>query len=331
MSSRRCVRILGTGKYLPSKKVLPDHLDLLLDRPKGWTRKKSLIDERSHVTTETSSEMGAYALQSALKNSGLSPSDLDLIVAASSVPEQLIPSTSVLIQKKLGLENSGIPCFDVNSTCLSFITAFDLASHLLSSGQYRNIAIVSSEIASRGLSPKDFKSFSLFGDGAAAVVLQSTTDPQTGVLGSHMETYSSASDLCRILAGGNRFNPMNPPQSYDDYLFQMDGLNLYRFAFEKISPFFSTLLKKAGVTLSEVDLVIPHQASPLALEHMRKHLEVPKTKWVEIIRSHGNQVAASLPTALHESITHERLKPGMTALLFGTAAGVTFSGLVLRY
>ncbi len=331
MQPLRSVRVLGTGKYLPPHRVSSDQLDLLLDRPQGWSRRKSLIDERAHVTTETVSEMGANALRSALKMAGLAPADLSLILAASSVPEQLIPSTSVLLQKQLGLENSGIPCFDVNSTCLSFITAFDLASHLLSSGQYQTIAVVSSEIASRGLNPKDFKTFSLFGDGAAAVVLGASSGGGSGVLGSHMETYSSGSDLCRIRAGGNRFNPMNPPPVYEDYLFQMDGLNLYRFAFERISPFFKKLLDKSGLKMEEVSLVIPHQASPLALEHMRRHLEVPKENWVDIIRSHGNQVAASIPTALHDSIAQQRLKPGMTAILFGTAAGVSFAGLALRY
>jgi 3-oxoacyl-[acyl-carrier-protein] synthase-3 len=333
LSIFRPIRILGTGKCLPGRKVSSEGLDARFDRPRGWIRKKTQIECR-HVAgeSETSVFMATHAIQEALSAGECPARELDLIISASSMAEQPIPCNAALIQKALGLEQSGIPCFDVNSTCLSFVTAMDVASGFIVSGQYNRVAVVSSEIASKGVNWADVEGGALFGDGAAAVILgPADAASQSGILATAMSTFSSGSAFCQIKAGGTRFNPQTPPERLEDYLFQMDGRSVYKLAAEKLPWFVSDLLDRAGMALEQIDVFIPHQASALALRHLHMRLGIPTARLVQILSTHGNQVAASIPTAFHEAVRGGRLERGKIAMLIGTAAGLSLGGIILRY
>lgn len=324
------VKIAGTGHYLPVKRVLSSELDERLNLPLGSVEKKSgLIVRHFASPDETTSYMGAQAALKALESANLSIHDIDGIISACGVSEQAIPCTAALIQRQLGLETSGISCFDINSTCLSFLTAVDVASHLIASQRFKRLLIVSSDIASVGINWKDLETCTIFGDGAAACILEKS-DNSSRILAAHLETYSKGADFCQVQSCGTRIPRPGLEQIASTY-FQMDGKKVFKLASEYMVPMVETVLAKAGVTIPDLDWVIPHQASLLAMQHIRKRLQVAEEKFANIYAHHGNQIAASLPTVLSHLVQTKQLHRGQLILLLGTGAGFALGGIILEY
>ncbi|HEY9627837.1 MAG TPA: beta-ketoacyl-ACP synthase III [Coleofasciculaceae cyanobacterium] len=329
---QRSVKILSTGKYLPKRKVTAQELAEKIGVSSQWIEKKSGVKVRHFVADETTSQMGAYAAKEALAAAHLSSQDIDCIVCANTVPEQGIPCTAVLIQRLLGIADSGIPAFDINATCLSFVTALDLLSYLIDSGRYSRVLIVSSEIATIALDWSDHESCTLFGDGAAAVIVEkSPASDASAILASRLETYSEGADLSQCLGGGNKHHPREYATHPDRFVFQMKGRSVYRMASQILPGFLQRLFEPVGLSMADMQLVIPHQASLMSMRLIQKQLEIPEEAWMVIAHNHGNTMAASIPMALHEAIQQGRLNRGDRALLLGTAAGLSVGGMVLKY
>lgn len=329
----RKIRIAGIGIYLPDNKVTSYSLDEHFQLPPGSIAQKSGVDSRHFASSETSSFMGKIAAQRAIENANLNISDIDCIVSACGVMEQAIPVTAVLIQKALGLENTCVPCFDINSTCLSFVTALDVISYMVASKRYKNVLIVSSEQPSKGINPEDINTYSLFGDGAAAVVIQnSDSEDNSEILHAKIETYTAAMNYCIFEGAGTKYNPTAANKvSADKHYFKMDGKSVYKQAIKLVPNFIDKFFEETPFSISDIDVVIPHQASGIALQHMQKELQIPNDRFVNIIATHGNQMAASIPTALYSAINAGQLKRGQTALLIGTGAGLSISAVLIRY
>ena len=329
---QRSVKVLSTGKYLPKRQVTAQELANEIGVSSSWIEKKSGVMVRYFVDDETASQMGAYAAKEALTAANLSPQEIDCIVCANTVAEQGIPCTAVLIQQHLGIANSGIPAFDVNATCLSFVVALDTLSYLLDCGRYSRILIVSSEIATIALDWADHESSTLFGDGAVAVIVEKTpTAESSAILASRLETSGEGAALSQCLGGGNKHHPREYAAHPDRFLFKMDGRGVYRMAAKILPDFLQRLFAPAGLSMADMQVVIPHQASLMAMRLIQKQLEIPDDAWMVIAHNHGNTMAASIPMALHEAIQQGRLKRGDRALLLGTAAGLSVGGIVLRY
>jgi len=327
----RPFNLVSTGTYLPKNALSSSELDHKLGRPTGWCEKHSKVKSRYHAEEqETFSFMGARALKSALERTGWDKVELDMIISASASKEQLLPFQAAAISRAVGLGHSGVACFDVDSTCLSFVTALDIASMYLQQGQYKRLAIVSSEVPSRFLNWEDAETAPLFGDGAVAVLLEASASSEAGLIASHMQTFSEGYDYCRIRAGGTRWNLRRPPEDETDYFFRMEGRRAFRLAAAKIGPFLSELFARVGGNVTDVDLVVPHQASPLALAHIQERLGLPEGRMVNILASNGNQVAASIPFALSHALETGRLQRGQTALLLGSAAGLSLGAALMR-
>lgn len=324
------VKIIGMGKYLPTNKVFSLELDKKLNLPEGSVQKKSgLISRHFCNPNETTSYMASQAALQAAQQADIALSDIDAIIGACGAAEQPIPCTAALIQKQLGLEESGIACFDVNSTCLSFLTALDTASYMISGGRFNRILIVSSDIPSTGLNWNDMETCTIFGDGAAACILE-RSDDSSRILAAHMKTNSSGSTFCQVKAGGTLIPPASEyDQKYG--LFEMDGKSVFKLASQMIGDLQTELFAKAGVTLSDVNWVVPHQASLLAMHHIRKRLGIPSDKFVDIYATHGNQMAASMPSALCHLSHNQNLQRGQLIYLLGTGAGLSAAGMILEY
>lgn len=330
VSSRR-VKLLATGKYLPKNKVTAEQLGQKLGIEAAWIQKKSGVMVRYFAEDETASQMGAIAAKKALEAAGLSLTDIDCIVCTSSVPEQSIPCTASLVQKQLGGELSGIPAFDINSTCLSFVVGLDTLSYLVDAQRYSRVLLVATEIT-RGIDWNDPESSTLFGDGAAAAIMGKTNSQEgSKIICSRLETYSQGADLSQCLGAGNRYHPREYSDNIDRFLFKMQGRAIYRLAAKILPEFMERLLQPAGLTLNDIDLVIPHQASLMAMELIRKGLNIPKEKWMVIAPDHGNTIAASIPMTLHEAILQGKIHRGDRILLLGTSAGFSVGGMVLEY
>jgi 3-oxoacyl-[acyl-carrier-protein] synthase-3 len=335
MESRK-FSILGAGVYSPRNVVSSEAIDRRLGLREGTVSAKSGVKTRRFVSSdETTVSMAAAAARDALKSSGLAWSDIDCIVSASGTVEQAIPCTAVLVKRALGLSEIQTPCFDINSTCLSFVSALDTVTALMQVGRYRNVLIVSSDIPSHGLDWTHLESCTIFGDGAAAFVVGvGAAGIGMRVLSSHMETYSDAADVCRVRSGGTRLHPMKSDvlatAVLEGSIFEMDGKAAYKVSATHVGGFVERLFGDAGVAMGDIDLVVPHQASLLGMHHLRKKLGIPTDKLVDIFSDHGNQVAASMPTALHHAWSKGMLMPGSKVLLIGTGAGISIAGMVLE-
>ncbi len=320
-------KIIATGVSLPPDRVESSTLDRKLNKPVGYVEQRSGVRHRYHATADANqAELAAAALHDALERHGINPSSIDLLISASAIAYQALPCTAVHILKIAGLAPR-IAGFDINSSCVSFISALQVAAGLLNAGTYQRIAIVSADLASRGIDWNDEESSLIFGDGAACAIVE-RGDGRSGILASLVEMYPTDSELCEIRAGGTRCNPRSGMDN-DDFLFHMQGKRLFRQASGIIEDYFQRLLEKSGLTLADIATVIPHQASHLSLAHMRKRLHVPTDVLVDIYRDHGNQVAASIPTALHAAVMSGCFSPGKPVMLIGTAAGLTLAGMVL--
>lgn len=318
---------------LPASAVSSDELDRRLDLPKGSTFRQTGVRRRFLSTTETAAQLAASACTAALEDAGLDWSDIDCLVGTSATMDQALPYNAALIHAELGLTAQRTSTFDIGASCMSFLTGLDTMSYLVDAGRYRNVMLVSADIATFGLDWTRLKECGLFGDGAAAVVIRKSAPGESSrVLSSRTVTLSSGADLCKIPAGGSRFHPRRMDTPIDPLsVFAMDGKSVFKLVAEEMAQFTLDLLASAGMTMRDIALVVPHQASQLALDHLAKRLEVPDGRLVDIFTDYGNQVGASLPTALHLGLSGGRVQRGQPMLLIGTGAGLTMGGLVLTY
>lgn len=326
------LKILGVGRYLPKRVVPSSEVEQMCGIKPGWIERHTGVKERRWVGPgETNSYMGAQAALAAVEDAGLKLSDIDLILGASGTPEQAIPDNSALLQRELGLGNSGVATMSVHITCLSFLLAMDLASTMLAIGRYKNILIVSSDISSVALNFKDPESAALFGDAAAAAVVTRTPEGEASAVHvTRFETYSVGAHLTEIRGGGSRKHPGNPATTLDDFLFAMAGPKVYRLARQHQDAFFEKMRPGLSKSPGSIKLVLPHQASLLALRALRRN-GIDDDQVVITLDRYGNCVATSLPLTLYEAIKTGRLQRGDEFTLGGTGAGLTLGGMILTY
>lgn len=326
------IRILGTGAYVPQQVVDAETLDVRLNLPPGTSYGKNQVRNRYFANPEeTSVSMGTAAVREALSRAGMAAGDLDVIIGVSAVPHQHMPTNAAFIHRELGVDRP-IVCFDVNASCLGFLQALQVASSLISSGQARYVAIVAVEVTNKGLDWNDLDTCTLFGAGAAAAVVgASGAGESSEILGFRFETFSEGAEFCQIAAGGSRWNVTTPPPSPEAYLFNMKTSPVLRLVMARVPEFKERLYSGLKLDWKDIKCMVPHQASRVTLKLFARHLEVPEGKMVDILETYGNQVSASLPTALHMAIKSERLVRGDKALLFGAGAGILFGAALMRY
>ena len=328
------LRIVSSGAWLPRRRIASTVFDQRWNKTAGWVERHSGVASRAHAEAdERASWMGAQAARDALQRAGLGLGDIDCIISACGVMEQAIPCQAVLIQRALGLGDSGVPSFDVNATCLGFVVALEMAGSLLALQRYRRVLIVCSDIPSAGLDPDDPLTAPLFGDGAVAVLVERASDDQaSALLATRLRSYGDGAALCQVPTCGTGMRLHDAPEAYRAaHYFQMQGRALYREAARRLPGFLQDLLGSAGIDLQGCDVIVPHQASGQALDHLQRVLGLPPQRLVRILAEQGNQLAASLPMALHQALLDGRLVRGGHALLIGTGAGLALGGAVLRY
>jgi 3-oxoacyl-[acyl-carrier-protein] synthase III len=327
------VWISGTGRAVPARRVTTGAIERKLGLAPGKLGGSCGVEARFVCQAESQITLAVAACQAALDDAGLSSAKIDTLIAGASVPFQPIPATAPLIMRELAMEDGSAAAFDVNSTCLSFLTGFEVAARQIDAGTVRNALVVSAEVASRGLPwQTDPETAALFGDGAGAAVLSHSDANKNSarVAAVLMRSYPSAYEACGIGAGGTRFDFAGQAQQFAaNAQFAMDGKVLFRLASLHFRNFVDDLLDRAGWLRDDVDLVIPHQASPAALAHMIRQTEFKPERVVNIVTDYGNQIAASIPFALDLARRSGRVRPGGKLLMLGTSAGVSFGGIAL--
>jgi 3-oxoacyl-[acyl-carrier-protein] synthase III len=324
------LRILSTGAALPAEAVTSAELDVRLGLPSGTVEKRTGVRVRYFQTRGGPATLAAEAAHRALAAAGLGLGDIDCLIAASGTPDQAMPSNASLIHRELGL--SGTPAFDIGASCLGFLVALDTVSCLFESGRYRRVLIVASDLASCGLDWSKLESSGIFGDGAGAAVVGPSEDTGSALLASAFATWSEGAHLCEIPGGGSRHHPKRVDEPFLPLVrFRMDGKAVFRLAGERLPGFLDGLLAAAGVRLADIPLVVPHQASEHALQYLRRRFRLRREQMIDVFAGQGNQVGASLPSALDAAVRSGRLRRGDTTLLVGTGAGIHLGGVVLCY
>ena len=316
-------KITGWGKYLPPHIETANDLSLKINKSSDWIISRAGVSER-RVSDIDVDKMGAIAAKEAI---GDKPAP-DLIINASGVPKQTIPDTSVFIQKELGYE--GIPSFSVHSTCLSFITAINIAGSLIHNKAYQNILIVSSDRGTRGRNFNEPESASLLGDAAAAVYLEPSENNLIGLIDFEMSTWPKGASLTEVRGGGTNLHPQDKDTEDEDNLFSMDGPEVFKYSLPKVYEMILNVLKRNNLSQSDIDFLIPHQASGKGVKAYWKFGGFDKDKVMDIVSETGNCVAASLPLALVMAYEKKLIKENNLIFLVGTGAGLSIASSIIK-
>ncbi|WP_273128415.1 3-oxoacyl-[acyl-carrier-protein] synthase III C-terminal domain-containing protein [Bacillus weihaiensis] len=334
MSKLLNVKIVGIGKVVGSKIMTSNELGRKMGIKDDWIERASGVYSRHYIDKaigESALTLGTKAAQLALEDANLHVSDIDCIIGASGSPLQAIPCAAALFQRELGLETSGISCFDVDTTCYSFPLALFIASNLVQTNVYKKILIISADTPSPTLDIAEREVRALFGDGAAAVVVTQTPEgEQSKVHHFKLNTYSEGADYTAIKGGGTLKPPNDLETKPEDNVFQMQGKKVFKTAVRYLKPFLEDLEEETGLTNSDYKFIVPHQTSKNGMEILRKY-GFGKDRVANHLRDHGNCIAASIPMVFHDYIKSGQIQRGDTVLLFGTSAGLSLGALSITY
>ncbi|RRD39552.1 3-oxoacyl-ACP synthase [Leptotrichia sp. OH3620_COT-345] len=278
--------------------------------------------------SETQLELAVEACKKAIKKSEISIEEIDCIVWASAVGVQPIPCTAALIHERIAF-GTDIPALDINTTCTSFITALDMMSYLIEAGRYKTVLIVSCDVASIALNPEQKESYELFSDGGAAVILRQS-EKDKGIISAIQKTWSEGAHSTEIRGGLSNLHPKNySGKTEKEFMFDMNGKTVLSLSIKKIPDMVKEFLHKGNITIDDIDMVIPHQAS-MAMPFVMEKLGIPQKKYINLVREHGNMVSASVPVTLCTAFDRGIIKSGDIILLIGTAAGLTTNLVIMK-
>ena len=324
-------QIIGWGYQVPERVVTNRDLEQVVETQDEWIRTRTGIQERRVVAApqETTATLGTQAARKALEVADLHPAKVDLVICATSSPEHFFPATASIIQDNLGLVNAG--AFDLSAACSGFVYALSVARGQILAGDAEYVLVVGSETLSRWVDWTDRTTCVLFGDGAGAVLL-AASDVPGGVTASVLGSDGSGAELLTIPAGGSAAPASLETVSSGSHYIQMDGRAVFRFATRIMADATRRVLDKAGVPVSEVDLVVPHQANKRIIQHsVLRQLRIPEDKVYVNVHKYGNTSTASIPIALCEAIEEGKVAPGDNLVFVGFGAGLTWGACAIKW
>jgi len=332
----RNIKIIGTGRYIPKRRVESEEIDKIVGVSKGTCYKTTGVQTRYWIRNETASEMGAYASRQALEKAKMKPSDIDVIVSTCGVNEQPIPTGACLLSEKLGLQKTNTFAFDVNSSCMSFLQGLEVISYMIEHGKYDNALICSSDITSIGINYEDLKSCPLFGDGASAMVVSKDMSKNSGIITSHSETYSEGSHFSEIRGGGTKLMSIKyNEKNHKDFIYELHGTDMGKLVFKKSKKFLKRTFDAIDMTLedvvNDVSAIVPHQVSPSFLRVLQRKFNFPDNKLINLSKDYGNMLSVSVPLGIDEAIISGKVKRGDRIFIFGGGSGISLGATYLKY
>ena len=314
--------IVGLGAYVPPNIMTNEDWSKLVDTSDEWIIEKTGIKERRVAGTETcTSDLAVIASRDAINEAGLDPQEIDLLILATSSPDVPLSSTAGIVQSKLGCSNAA--AFDINAVCAGWVHALDVGSRFVGTSGYENVLVVAAEVYSRILNWEDRSTCVLFGDGAGAAVI-SEVEGKRGILGSWMMSDGDGSSVIQIPAGGVRTPILSDGFQEGDQYFQMDGRAVWDFAVEAFPQAVRKILEKIDRDLSEVDMIIPHQANLRIVESGMKKLGLPMSKTYTNMQQYGNTAGASVPIALKEAVERGMVNRGDLVITVAFGGGLAW-------
>jgi len=317
-------RITGTGGYLPEKTLTNADLENMVDTSDEWIVARTGIKER-HIAAEgeTTCDMAFEASRQAMERAGIIHSDIDLIIVATTTPDQVFPSSACLLQEKLGIH--GCPAFDVQAVCTGFVYALTVADKFIKSGTSKCALVVGSETLSRIIDWTDRGTSILFGDGAGAVIIEASDEP--GIISTHIHSDGQFKNLLEV--------PTGVSKNYQDVIegnayIEMKGNEVFRMAVNTLGRIVDETLAHNKMKKSDIDWLVPHQANIRIINATAKKLGMSLDNVVVTVDRHGNTSAASVPLALDEAVRDGRIKNGETVMLEAFGGGFTWGSVLLK-
>lgn len=321
--------ITGWGWHCPDRVLTNQDLEELVDTDDAWIRSRTgIVERRLAGPGETTATMGLRAARQALAEARLSPRDLDLVICATTTPDYLLPATACLIQQQLGANRAG--AFDVNAACSGFVYGLSVGSQFIQAGTCKRVLVVAGETLSRFTNWRDRSTCILFGDGAAAVVLEATTQ-SAGVLSTVLGSRGDVDKMLVIEAGGCARPATAATVAADDHFIRMRGNEVFKLAVRNMAQACQEALARAGLTLRDVRAVIPHQANRRILTATQEALGLDDDRLFVNVDRFGNTGASSVPIALGEYLRDRRVEAGDHFLMVAFGGGLTWGAAVVRW
>lgn len=313
--------ITGLGSALPQHIVRNDDLANTLDTSDEWIRTRTGITQR-HIAAqgEYTSHLAARAAAAALQNAGIAPEQIDLLILATATPDESFPASATRVQQQLGITGAA---FDVNAACSGFVYGVHIADAMLASGHYKYALVIGAETMSRVVDWEDRRTAILFGDGAGAAVLSATDTTERGILASMIDSDGAYADLLGTDGGVSRSKTAG--------VLHMEGKEVFRHAVAKMSDAVAHVVKRAGLSLEDVDYLVPHQANARILQSVGKKLSLSDERVLMSVDQHANTSSASIPLALAQHHASHGFISGDVIVLTALGAGFTWGGCVLRW
>lgn len=315
-------RIIGTGSHLPEKILTNFDLEKMVDTSDEWIVTRSGISER-HIAAdgELTSDLAVHACRKAIESAGIGVDEIDLVIVATTTPDQIFPSTACILQDKLGIRQGA--AFDVQAVCAGFIYGLATADMYIRCGQARTALVVGAEVLSRLLNWEDRTTCVLFGDGAGAVVLRASEEP--GIIATKL--HADGGKRCMLEARAH----IGKGTIQGDPFIKMDGQGVFKFAVKVLSEVVDEVLADTGLPPSAIDWLVPHQANIRIMEATAKKLGMSMDKVVTTVSRHGNTSAASIPLALDTAVRDGRIQHGQHILLEGIGGGFAWGAILLHW
>ena len=315
-------RIAGTGSYLPEKILTNKDLEEIVDTSDEWIRERTGIWKRHVVEKhEMCSDLAVAAARNALEAAELAAADIDLIVLATTTPDQIFPSTACEVQQKLDIH--GCPAFDIQAVCTGFVYALSVADKFIRTGGATRALVIGAETFTRILDWQDRATCVLFGDGAGAVVIEAAEEP--GIISTHLHADGAYKDLLQVPRGIG-----NGSCDGDPYV-EMRGNEVFKMAVTTLGRIVDETLGANGMKKSDIDWLIPHQANTRIIQATTRKLDLPMEQVVVTVGEHGNTSAASIPLAFDTAVRDGRIRRGETLLMEAFGGGFTWGSVLLRY
>lgn len=326
------VKVLGTGMHVPKKILHNKDIEKIVETSDEWIFERTGIRERRISDPEGGefpSDLAYHASLQALEAANLTPNDIDFILLGTVYPDYKLPNTASVLQTKLGITNQ-CACLDIQAACSGFVYGFNIATSLVSTGMARNVLVIGTEMLSPGVDWQDRASCILFGDGCGAAIVGKSNDGSE-VLAATLGADGTGKEFFFQEIGGVA-SPMKPEHFESrDYYMKMKGKEMFKIATRTLADNARRVCDMAGVSLSDVDWLVPHQANIRIIETTGKLLDFPSEKVIVNIDKYANTSAATVPMAFHEAIADGRIKRGDLVLFDAFGAGLTTGATLIRY
>ena len=326
----RYAAIAGTGSYVPETVLTNFDLEKMVDTTDEWIRKRTgIVERRISDGDMATSDLAVRAARQAIKTAEVDPLDVDMIIVGTVTPDTLFPATGCYVQQGIGAKNAS--AFDLSAACAGFIYGLDVADGMIKSGRYDTILVIGGEVFSNILDWTDRSTCVLFGDGAGAAVLRATDEP-TGIIASYIGSDGDNADidLLGVPAGGSRLPPSHETIDKKLHSIKMSGREVFKLGVRIMPESAQRVLEQSGLTIDDIDLLIPHQANLRIIEAVGERLGIPREKVYVNVDKYGNTSAATVIIALDEAIREGRAKQGDNILLVTFGAGLTWGSTLLK-